>query len=175
MAVAADFAPLMPLIRKILIFSYFTDGELSRMLGLCDLLRLQAGEKLFGQGDDSLAVYVLIQGRVDLSFRKASGTRVGVGAVSAGEVFGEAGVFMTVKRSADALVAVESTLLRITRRNMMAFIKQNPVAGNKLLMLMIYGLLGKLREANQMLSLENPGAIAVDSIDPLFQDFMNEA
>jgi CRP-like cAMP-binding protein len=112
---------------------------------------------------------------VDLSFRKASGTRVGVGSVSAGEVFGEAGVFMTVKRSADALVAVESTLLRVTRRNMMAFIKQNPVAGNKLLMLMIYGLLGKLREANQMLSLENPGAIAVDSIDPLFQDFMNEA
>ena len=41
MAVAADFAPLMPLIRKILIFSYFTDGELNRMLGLCDMLRLQ--------------------------------------------------------------------------------------------------------------------------------------
>ena len=174
MAVAADFTPLMPLIRKILIFSYFTDAELSRMLGLCDLLRLQAGEKLFVQGDDSLAVYVLIQGQVDLSFRKPSGTRIGVGAVSEGEVFGEAGVFMTVKRSADALVAVESTLLRVTRRNMMAFIKENPVGGNKLLMLMIYGLLSKLREANQMLSLENPGAIAVDSIDPLFQDFMNE-
>lgn len=174
MAVAGDLAALLPLIRKILIFSYFTDAELTRMLGLSDLLRLPAGEKLFSQGDDSLAVYALIQGQVDLSFRKASGTRVSVSAVSAGEVFGEAGVFMTVKRTADALVAVDSALLKIDRKNMMTFIKEHPVGGNKLLMLMIYGLLSKLREANQMLSLENPGAIEMDSIDPLFQDFMNE-
>jgi CRP-like cAMP-binding protein len=174
MAVAVDLAPWMPLIRKILIFSYLTDGELTHMLGLSELLRFQAGEKLFAQGDDSLAVFALIEGQVELSFRKASGNRVSVGAVSAGEVFGEAGVFMTVKRTADALVAADSTLLKIGRRNMMAFIKQYPVGGNKLLMLMIYGLLSKLREANQMLPLENPGAIEMDSIDPLFQDFINE-
>ncbi|MFO7494036.1 MAG: cyclic nucleotide-binding domain-containing protein [Desulfobacterales bacterium] len=174
MAVTVDLAPWMPLIRKIRIFSYLTDGELTRMLALSDMLRFQAGEKLFSQGDDSLAVYALIEGQVDLSFRKDSGTRVSVGAVSAGEVFGEAGVFMTVKRTADALVAADSTLLKIDRGNMMAFIKQHPVGGNKLLMLMIYGLLSKLREANQMLPLENPGVIEMDSIDPLFQDFMNE-
>ena len=137
MAVAQDLAPLMAQIRKVLIFAYLSEAELKCLLALCEPLRIGAGEKLFSQGDESGAVFVLIEGQVDVSFRKNSGTRVGVCAVSAGEVFGEAGVFMTVKRTADAMAAVDSILLKIERKNLMAFIKQNPVGGNKILMLMI--------------------------------------
>jgi hypothetical protein len=60
------------------------------------------------------------------------------------------------------------------RKEMLSFIKDNPQAGNKILMLLICSLLRKLREANQELAFEKQSVIDWEDIDSLVQDFMKE-
>ena len=87
--------------------------------------------------------------------------------IGTGDVFGEAAMFMKVKRTADVVAASDTVLLRIQRPDMMQFIKDYPLTGNKLLMLIIYSLLRKLREANQELAFERRADIVQDDVDAL--------
>jgi hypothetical protein len=54
-------------------------------------------------------------------------------------------------------------------------IKDNPQAGNKILMLIVHRLLHKLREANQELAFEKQSVIDLDDLDSLVQDFMSKS
>ena len=74
---------------------------------------------------------------------------------------------MKLKRTADVIAAEDTVLLRIQRPEMMEFIRDYPRAGNKILMLIIYSLLRKLRAANQELAFERRADIHQDDVDAL--------
>ncbi len=87
-------------------------------------------------------------------------------------MFGESAIFMCKMRTADVISADSSILLRVHRQKMMSFLQSFPQAGNKILMLIIFSLLSKLRKANQELAFETQLVLNVDDIDSLLHDFM---
>jgi len=56
---------------------------------------------------------------------------------------------------------------------MFKFIKDYPRSGNKILMLIIYSLLKKLKEVNQELAYERKSDADQDDIDSIIQNFMD--
>jgi CRP-like cAMP-binding protein len=67
-----------------------------------------AGERIFARGDHGTSLYVLVEGRVRIEVVASSGRAFLLGAMGAGEVFGDLAVFDEGPRSADA-VALEDT------------------------------------------------------------------
>lgn len=160
------------LMRNISLFSYLTEAELENILSRGEILHYKKGEKIIYLGDVSPYFYGIIKGSVHVSLRELDGNEVFICTISEGEVFGESAIFMTEKRTADVTSSDDTVALRMHRKEMMAFIKDNPQAGNKILMLIVHSLLHKLREANQELAFEKQSVIDLDDLDSLVQDFM---
>ncbi|MCK7472030.1 MAG: hypothetical protein MZU95_15720 [Desulfomicrobium escambiense] len=75
---------------------------------------------------------------------------------------------MNLKRTANVAAADDGmTALRVKRADFMRFIREHPAAGIKVLFMIIYSLLAKLREANLELAHERKDDIAQDDIDDL--------
>ena len=87
--------------------------------------------------------------------------------IGAGEVFGEAGLFIRVKRTDNITTSGGTVLLRIRREEFNQFIRKYPSTGNKLLMVIIYSLLRKLRSANQELAFERSSDVEQSDIDEI--------
>ena len=55
---------------------------------------------------------------------------------------------------------------------MLKFINKHQGAGNKILMLIIYSLLRKLRDANQEIAFERKSDVTQEDIDSIIEDFV---
>ena len=88
-------------------------------------------------------------------------------AIGAGDLFGEAGIFINMKRTAHVHAAEPTTIARISRKALLGFVHDDPPNGVKLLMLIIYNLLRKLRGANQEIAYERKSDIDQDDIDAI--------
>jgi len=162
------------LIQEIPLFSYLTDDELGDFLSRVEILHYEKGEKIIHLGDVSPYFYGVVKGKVHVSLHELEGNDVFICSIGEGEIFGETAIFMTEKRTAHVTSSEDAVVLRMHRKDMMSFIKDNPPAGNKILMLIIHSLLHKLREANQELAFEKQSVIDLNDLDSLVQDFMEE-
>lgn len=155
----------------ILAFSFMTDEERSWILSAAELREYGPEEPVIAQGTVDQSLYAVVSGSVKVSVKEPSGQEVYICTIGEGEVFGEAGLFMKVKRTANVTSCDTSRLLYLDRRAMISFIRKNPVTGNKLLMVIIYSLLRKLREANQELAFERHTDVDQADIDSIVSAF----
>lgn len=174
MAVPDELAPYAQLVRNVKIFSYLTDEELIRILSVSEILKTKEGEEVVSQGEISESCFAILEGNVQVSVRELSEKEVFICNIETGEMFGEAGIFMTEKRTANVRAGKDAVLLKIHRTGMMAFFRENPQAANKILMLIVLGLLKKLKNANMDLAIERQSDIDFEYADSLIQDFMEE-
>ena len=91
-----------------------------------------------------------------------------------GEIFGEAGMFLRVRRTANIASLDETVILRIPRSVIMTFIKENPATGNKLLLVIIHSLLKKLRGTNQELAFEKMCEFQIGELDSLLAELSDK-
>jgi CRP-like cAMP-binding protein len=174
MAEIVKIEDYLPQIKNVKLFGYLSDEELTKIMTISEVIRYQDGEKIVKQGDVSEYFFAVIQGSVKVSVRELNDDEVFICDIEQGEMFGEAAIFMAEKRTASVSSSGEIILLRIHRRDLMAFFKEQPQAGIKILMLIILSLLKKLRIANEELAFEKQSEIDFDYVDSLIQDFINE-
>lgn len=160
-------------IRKILTFKLMTDIELDHLLNSCSILSFDEEEPIIKQGDIDQSFYAVVEGSVRVSALESEGKDVYICTIGDGEIFGEAGIFMNVKRTASVTSCTKTIVFRIGRPQMLKFLKENPVAGNKFFMVMIYGLLKKLKEVNRELAYERKTDVDQDNIDALVNGLLN--
>lgn len=160
-------------IKKIITFKFMTDIELENLLESCSLLEFDEEEPIIKQGDTDQSFYAVVTGSVRVSALESEGRDVYICTIGGGEIFGEAGIFMKVKRTASVTSISRTIVIKIQRTNMLKFIKENPAAGNKFFMVMIYGLLKKLKETNRELAYERKSDIDQDDIDAMVNDLIN--
>lgn len=156
------------------IFSYLTETELEEILPLAEIVLYEKDEEIIRQGDISEYFFAVIRGTVKVTVKELTDDEVFICSISEGEMFGEAAIFMAEKRTANIISVGNVILLRIHRKNMMVFLRQNPRAGNKILMLIILSLLKKLKNANEELAFEKQPEIDFDYVDALVKDFIKE-
>ncbi len=164
----------LPQIKKILLFSYLNEDELKKILPVTEIIYPKKEEKIISQGQVSPFFYSIIKGCVEVTLQEPDNKTLYICSVNEGEVFGESAIFMTEKRIADVTSTTDSVILKIHRKDIMTFIKENPQSGNKILMLIIYGLLTKLKDSNMDYAFEKQSVVDPDDIDTLIQDFMTE-
>jgi CRP/FNR family cyclic AMP-dependent transcriptional regulator len=158
---------------KIAMFKYFTPDAMREIQGKAEILSFSEGEPIIAQGDKNPYFYAVLKGTVNVTVREKE-KEVFVSTIGEGEVFGEAGIFLNVERTANVVSAADSVIMRISRNNLLSFIKTRPTDGIKLLMIIVYTLLKKLRNADLELAFERKDDSGQDEIDSMVKQIMAE-
>jgi len=169
-----DLAGFMPQIRQIRLFSCLNEEERSALLAISSIHDFKKGEKIVAQDEMGDALFCVMRGNVDVSVRDVQDKEVVISKLEKGEVFGEAAIFLSAKRTASVTAASDTTAIRIRRQDLLWFFRGNPQAGNKILTLIILSLLRKMKNTNEDLVLEKQSEIDFDYVDNLIQAFVTE-
>jgi CRP/FNR family transcriptional regulator, cyclic AMP receptor protein len=89
-------------------------------------VRLAPQEVLFEQGDPGDALFAVQSGRLEVSVLSEDGRRLVLDVMRRGAILGEIALFDPGPRTATITAVVESRLLRVTNRDMMAAIARSP-------------------------------------------------
>ena len=156
--------------KKMALFKFMSAAEILHIIQDSDLIHYDDGEKIVNQGEINQNILVVVNGTVQVNVREETGKDVYICAIEEGEIFGEAGMFLRVRRTANIVSLDESVILRIPRSVLMDFIRDNASTGNKLLLVIVYSLLKKLRGANQELAFEKMCDVQIGELDSLLAD-----
>lgn len=103
----------MDMFEDIELFSGLTSGEKETLSLFCQERNLEAGELLFSEGEDAIAMYVVMSGSLKAYRERSSGTTV-LGYVGPGEMVGEMAIFgLEPKVRIASVRAVEATRLLV--------------------------------------------------------------
>lgn len=174
MGAMEEIYKFMSQIQKIRFFSCLSSEELNALLCISTLIEYNKGEKILFQDEVGDALFAVVRGSVDVSINDISDNEVVISSIKSGEVFGEAAIFMTARRTASITAASDTTVIRIKRKDLLSYFRSNPQAGNKILTLIILSLLRKLKNTNEDLVLEKQSEIDFDYVDNMVQEFISE-
>ena len=169
---ASDLSRFLSKIRAIEAFRYLKEEELNAILALSEVVVYEPQEKIITQGDVGEDFFGVIEGEVEISIQQLNKPGVVLSTLESGEIFGESAIFLKEERTATVTSVKQTVVIRIHRQNMLRFFQTNPGAGNKILMVIVLGLLTRLRNANQELAFEKQPDIDFDYVDSLVEDFM---
>lgn len=153
------------------LFRYFESRDLVSLIKASTVIVCKEGDTIIKEHELNPNFFILISGSVNVTVAEQD-KDVFICAIGEGEVFGEAGLFGKVKRTASVSAAVDSILLKFAREEFLRFIRGNPSTGIKLLMIIVYSLLKKLRGVNQELAYERKFDIEQDDIDSIIKGIM---
>jgi CRP/FNR family transcriptional regulator, cyclic AMP receptor protein len=173
MNILSDTASLIEAVRSIVTFRFLADTEIVDLLAHADALELEEGEVVVSEGEVSPYFYGIALGTVSVGVA-GEDRQVYVNSLGAGDIFGEAGIFMSVPRSATVTALERTVIIRVHRTQLAGFLKRHPEAGNKILLVFIYGLLRKLRLADQELAFERKSDMAQEDVDAMVANLFGE-
>jgi CRP/FNR family cyclic AMP-dependent transcriptional regulator len=160
-------------LRKIITLKYLSMDELDTLFEICEFIEYEDSEEIILQDTLTQGFYAVLDGQVKVVVEETNGKEVYICTIGKGEVFGEAGMFLKVKRTASVVALDKATVLKINRNGMMSFIRKFPEAGVKILLVTIYSLLRKLHEANQELAYERQLDASQGDVDDIVAEFLN--
>ena len=109
----------MPLFRNV-------DPKQLRVVAMMsESLTYRAGERLFEQGDEGDAAFIILEGEVEVLVR-SDGTEQSVAALGKGEIFGELAVICDQTRSSAIAARTELEVLRIGRGDVLKLMREFP-------------------------------------------------
>ena len=161
-------------LRKSMLFKYLDDRALKEVLAVSDIVYYKKNDKIISEGEISSYLYTILEGAVSVLVEERAGKEIYLGVLGEGDVFGEAGIFLSVKRTANIVSTDNTVLLRISRDGLLELVHKYPNAGVKMLLIIIYGLLRKLRESNQELAFERKSEMTQGQVDDIVAEFMKE-
>lgn len=122
-----DYSHLARAFRKVEFFAPLTVGQIEMILPYILLLRYDAGETVFRQGEAGDAFYIVHRGRVRVSRKTGffSFSRR-VAELGGGEFFGEMALLSKDPRSATVVCLEETRLFALTSADFGFVLKKNP-------------------------------------------------
>ena len=174
MATPEEVREYMPKIRRIKAFRYLDEMELRALLAIAEVVAYDKGAKIVTQGKTGKHFYAVIEGAADVSVSELQEEEIVISSLMEGDTFGEAAMFLKEERTASVTATQDSILMSITRKDLMTFFKTSSAAGVKILLVIVFGLLTKLANANQEIAFEKQGDLDFDYVDSLVEDFMEE-
>lgn len=170
----ADKNEFIDQLKKTRILKQLNQTELENVLPISEIYEFEADEEIIKEGELSPYLYSILSGSVSVIVKHQEGDStkdVYISTLSNGEVFGEAGIFLNVKRTAHVITSDSVKLLKIERDDLIGYIKKYPAAGIKILMVIIYSLLAKMKQVNHELAFERKDYSSQGDIDDLIKGF----
>lgn len=161
---------LVEQIKAIKIFQYLSEQERRDILDISKIIQFDEEEMVITEGESSPYFYAVLEGTVSITVKETGGNDVFISPLGNGDIFGEAAMFLNTKRTA-SVISNNAILIRIERTDLITFIKKHSNAGVKILLLIIYSLLNKLRDANQEIAFERKTSFNQEEVDSLIGSF----
>ncbi len=151
-------------LKKILMFQNLLEDDIAALAQICEPYEYLDGEFIVTQNSVSRYLYIIHEGRCDISVRGGDRHDIFLAHLEAGDVFGESSIFLEVQRTANVVADGPTRILAISRANLIDFINRRPKAGLKIFSFIIYGLLHKLASANKDLAFERESHVTEEEL-----------
>lgn len=124
------------LLKNIPIFKNLTQNDFKLIGELIYEVEFKKDHTLFKQGDPSDSFFIIKSGAVKI-IRHDDGHATELATLKEGEFFGEIGVIQNSDRTADVVLAEDSTLLAIDKNEFQRFMAVNPAISMKIMAVMV--------------------------------------
>jgi CRP/FNR family transcriptional regulator, cyclic AMP receptor protein len=162
---------LLSQVQNIMTFRVLRTDEVKILIERGSVVSYDPGETIIHQGDHGQTLFGIVEGSVSVTVKEKE-KDVYIDTLGTGDVFGEAGIFLNVDRTANIVATDRVTVFAIDRKGLLDFVKINPDGGNRIFLVIIYGLLRKLRSVNQELAFERREDVDQDDIDSLVKNLL---
>jgi CRP/FNR family transcriptional regulator, cyclic AMP receptor protein len=136
------------LLKSVALFADLEEGELERFSHVAVPRSFPAGTRVFHEGDNSDACYIVREGSFRVTREHSDGRAITLATLGPGEIFGELAMLDGDKRSASAEALTDGELLALPAGDVRALLARHPEIALKL----VAGLVRRLRAANVRLS-----------------------
>lgn len=136
------------LLKSVALFSDLEEEELERFSHVAVPRSFPAGTRVFHEGDDSDACYIVKDGSFRVTREHSDGRAITLATLGPGEIFGELAMLDGDQRSASAEALTDGDLLALPANDVRALLARHPEISLKL----VAGLVRRLRAANVRLS-----------------------
>ena len=137
---------LLRVIRKIRLFQGLELKQIQALLPLCKLVTFEPLHNLYNQGDPSREMLLLLKGKLWVI---RGGDEV-LAEIGPGSSVGEMGFFTGEARSADIVVAEQSTGFRVDKKEFIKLMESNPEMKAGILSNVVAVLSERLVDTNQL-------------------------
>lgn len=145
--------------------------ELKRFARICEVHAYGPGERIVEQGAVGPDLDLILRGSVDIVLRGAEARDIVVNTVKAGDVIGEAAIFMDEPRTASAVCRENCLVAAVSRDRLFPYCDANPKAGLKIFIYVIYSLLKRLGTTSRDLAAEKESSVTSEELDRLSKYF----
>jgi CRP-like cAMP-binding protein len=136
-------------LRKVSLFQDLDRADLSKLAALLVSKKVSAGTVIFRELDDSDALYMVETGQVVISKCVHGQVDIVLTRFSAGDFFGEMGLFDAAPRSATAHSEVDSILWRLDRKAFQQIFTDQPEMAARICYRMVTVFIERLRATNE--------------------------
>lgn len=136
------------LLRSVTLFADLEEGELERFSHVAVPRSFPAGTRVFHEGDNSDACYIVKEGSFRVTREHSDGRAITLATLGPGEIFGELAMLDGDKRSASAEALTDGELLALPAGDVRSLLARHPEIALKL----VAGLVRRLRAANVRLT-----------------------
>ena len=154
-------------LKATLIFQNLSVEELKKIVNCCEQWEYAPAESIVTEDSVSRYIYILLKGSIDITVRGKEKDSIRISGIESGDVFGEASIFMDVRRTASAVARTEVRLVSMSREQLFEYCNENSKAGLKIFTFIIYSLLRKLSIVNKDLAIERESMVTQEDIDLL--------
>jgi CRP/FNR family transcriptional regulator len=136
------------LLKSVALFGDLEEGELERFSHVAVPRSFPAGTRVFHEGDNSDACYIVKDGSFRVTREHSDGRAITLATLGPGEIFGELAMLDGDRRSASAEALTDGELLALPAGDFRSLLARHPEIALKL----VAGLVRRLRAANVRLS-----------------------
>jgi CRP-like cAMP-binding protein len=134
-------------IRSVPLFASLDDEAAVNLRNLLRVNDVPINTSLFRTGDNGDAMYLIEQGRVQITITDEDKKQIVLAELARGDFFGEMAIIDGKQRSADATVTETARLAVLSREDFLSFIHDNP----KVALEMLSATFSRLRRTDKML------------------------
>ena len=152
---AIDSRQLRDMLRSSDVLRAIPEHELDHLASRLRRIPCPRGRLLFTKGDEGTGVMLVVSGRVKIVSVSPSGTEVILNIIEPGHVFGEMALLDGKPRSADAIAALDSEVVELSRKDFLDVLGRNPDAAVQMMVV----LCDRIRQATSFVE----DAVLLDS------------
>lgn len=141
------------LLREIDLFNSLSDRALSELIPLTSTIDCKPGHVVFNEGDVGDGMYMILSGEIRISKNIPGVGEEALAFLKEGSYFGEMSLVGTESpRSASAIVADNSELARLSRKDFLQLLENNKEVAVEVLWAFVNTLSARLRDSNDKIA-----------------------
>jgi CRP-like cAMP-binding protein len=138
-------------LQRVELFDNLTSDDVRQLLPACDELQASAGQTIFEAGTAERALYVVLEGTVEVDLEPPRAQERQVAEVGPGSVFGESSFFNASPHSGTVKARSDVRLLRLNRERFDALLHSGNVAALRIAANAAKILASRLQQADRLI------------------------